>query len=106
MDMLLAMRETGLPVTALDTRPQLPSHLSWIYSQYSSLTRERVYAHDSPLPLRLADIDLYWDRFVKFNYEEFYEDIVFIDSIYLKQLGIRRESKAAKEKVANKKPGK
>jgi len=104
MDMLLSMRKNGIATPALDTRPQLLAHLDWSYTQFSALTRERIYAHDSPLPLRLADIDLYWSRFVRFNYEDFYDDIVFIDSIYLKLLGVRRETKAAREKVANKKP--
>lgn len=93
-----------MPAPALDSRPQLPDKLQWIYTQYSSLTRERVYAHDTPLPLRLSDIDLYWSRFIRFDYEDFYDQIVLIDNVYLKRIGDRREAKRDPKKVTPKKP--
>lgn len=102
--MLIGLKEKGFPAPALDNRPQLLPELQWAYTQFSALTRERVYAHDTPLPLRLADIQLYWRLFVGFYFEEFYDQIVLIDSVYLKQLGAFRKRKEETKKVTAKKP--
>lgn len=102
--MLVGLKEKGLPAVALDNRPELVPRLQWAYRQFSALTRERVYAHDTPLPLRLSDIDLYWKRFVGFLYDDFYDQIVLIDNVYLKQLELYKKKREGNKKVGVKKP--
>ena len=106
--MLLQMQEQqGITPPALERRPVLDRHLSWVVSEFRKLSRDRGYTDGGPLPLTTGVIRTYYDAFQMhdFDFDDFHEKMVVIDDIWLAEVTAKREKEhKAKEAQAKKAP--
>ena len=101
--------QQGITPPALERRPELDRHLSWVVSEFRKLSRDRGYTDGGPLPLTTGVIRTYYDAFQMhdFDFDDFHEKMVAVDDIWLVEVTAKREKEhKAREAQAKKAPPK
>jgi hypothetical protein len=57
------MLEAGHEPKAIAARPELPSHLGWLWDAFRELSTDRQIGFDGPGPIPFLSIDCYATRF-------------------------------------------
>lgn len=105
--MLLQMQETqGITPPALERRPELDGHQTWVVSEFRKLSRDRGYTEGGPLPLSTGVIRTYFDAFQMhdFDFDDFHEQMTTVDDIWLAEVTARREKERAAQEAKSKTP--
>lgn len=96
--------QQGITPPALERRPELDRHLSWVVSEFLKLSRDRGYTDGGPLPLTTGVIRTYYDAFQMhdFDFDDFHEKMVAVDDIWLAEVTAKREKERAAQEAKSK----